>query len=598
MAPQLRLEPIQRLGHAQLGAENNPVGLLDAADLLRAKAVPLQPHGVEPGQLRPVSLRHAVRGNVHHHHGAARDEGMLAHPRELMHRRQPREDDVVLDQHVPSDRGALPQDATVAHHAVMRHVAVAHEEVAVADAGDAAATGRADVQRGELANLVLVTEDEFGVLALVLQILGGTAQGGELEHPVARAERRAALDDSVRPHARLRTNLHLGSNDRECANLHRLVELRIRVDYRGGVNLSHAVSLLPSRQLGRRLRRGPRILVHHRGQELAFRDLHAVHRGRPLRLPDRALVAQHFNAQFQPIPGKHRLAELRVVYPHQVGNLVLRVHALALVGQDGRGLRQRLQDEHPWHHRVSREVAVEKGLIDGDVLVGRELLALDELHHPVYQQKRVAMGQQPLDLSNVHHPPFSFSSMSTLRRRARTSLSRSPNWPAAAEARNHSRWGIAGDPETIWPSSTSCATPDWAPTLARSPTRIWPTTPTCPASTTPVPTSAEPETPACAQMSVSGPIFTLWASCTRLSSFVPRPTTVSPMVALSMHVQAPTSTSSSMRTMPVWGILKCCGPLSPSASKAKPKPSAPTTHEAWRMTREPTWHRSRTVTLG
>ena len=56
-----------------------------------------------------------------------------------------------------------------------------------------------------------------------------------------------------------------------------------------------------------------------------------------------------------------------------------------------------------------------------------------------------------------------------------------------------------------------------------SPTSRCPATPTCPASTTRSPTVELPAIPTCAHSSVSRPTRTPWATCTRLSIFVPGP---------------------------------------------------------------------------
>ncbi len=63
--------------------------------------------------------------------------------------------------------------------------------------------------------------------------------------------------------------------------------------------------------------------------------------------------------------------------------------------------------------------------------------------------------------------------------------------------------------------------------------------------------------PACPQRSECSPTMTLCPICTRLSILVPRPMTVSPSVARSIAALAPISTSSSSRTIPTCGILRC-----------------------------------------
>ncbi len=160
------------------------------------------------------------------------------------------------------------------------------------------------------------------------------------------------------------------------------------------------------------------------------------------------------------------------------------------------------------------------------------------------------------------------------------------------------RCGTAGDPDTVAPGSRSCATPDWAPMRAPSPMERCPMIPTCPATTTPMPSLLDPETPDCATRRESGPTSTLWATMTRSSILTPRPMRVTPRAARSTQLLAPISTSSSTTTIPTCGNLKWRGPWpSPSGSKANPNPSAPITTPGCRMTRFPRRQRSRITTL-
>src|SRR5437867_1199753 len=83
-----------------------------------------------------------------------------------------------------------------------------------------------------------------------------------------------------------------------------------------------------------------------------------------------------------------------------------------------------------------------------------------------------------------------------------------------------------------------------------------PARPTCPPSRTRAPSVLLPESPTCAASRHSGPMRQPWATMTRLSILVPRPTTVAPSAARSTVALAPTSTSSSSTTVPIWGILR------------------------------------------
>jgi hypothetical protein len=87
---------------------------------------------------------------------------------------------------------------------------------------------------------------------------------------------------------------------------------------------------------------------------------------------------------------------------------------------------------------------------------------------------------------------------------------------------------IAGSPSTVVFAGTSFDTPERAPRMARSPMCTWSRTPHWPAITTHSPVEVLPATPTCEQIMLSGPMRQLWAICTRLSIFVPRPIEVGP----------------------------------------------------------------------
>ena len=105
----------------------------------------------------------------------------------------------------------------------------------------------------------------------------------------------------------------------------------------------------------------------------------------------------------------------------------------------------------------------------------------------------------------------------------------------------------------------------------------WPAIPTCPPIRQCLPILVDPATPVCAAIAVCAPISTLWAICIWLSSFTPFLIIVDPSVALSIVVPAPTSTKSSIITLPVWGTFW----YSPFSFGVNPNPSAPTIAPLW-----------------
>ena len=114
-----------------------------------------------------------------------------------------------------------------------------------------------------------------------------------------------------------------------------------------------------------------------------------------------------------------------------------------------------------------------------------------------------------------------------------------------------------------------------------SPMVTWSAMPTCPARKQLCPTFEVPAMPVWAEETVFSPICTLWPIWIRLSSFTPRRMIVESVLARSMQVLAPISTSSSTTTLPSCGILS----KPPAALGMKPKPSAPITAPACRMQR-------------
>ena len=86
------------------------------------------------------------------------------------------------------------------------------------------------------------------------------------------------------------------------------------------------------------------------------------------------------------------------------------------------------------------------------------------------------------------------------------------------------------------------------PMQTLSPMVTWSAMPTCPARKQLCPTFEVPAMPVWAEETVFSPICTLWPIWIRLSSFTPRRMTVESVLARSMQVLAPISTSSSMMT--------------------------------------------------
>jgi hypothetical protein len=71
--------------------------------------------------------------------------------------------------------------------------------------------------------------------------------------------------------------------------------------------------------------------------------------------------------------------------------------------EDAADLGDGFDDEDTGHDGIAREVALEEGLIDGDVLDGDDALFSFDLEDAVDEEERVAMGEDGHDAIDVHH---------------------------------------------------------------------------------------------------------------------------------------------------------------------------------------------------
>src|SRR5690606_8750190 len=335
-----------------------------------------------------------------------------------------------------------------------------------------------------------------------------------------------------------------------------------------------------------------------RAEDVGARGLLAVD-------PGDALVQRHVadgalegDLQVQPVARHDHARELRAVDLHQVEQLAIGIALHGQLGKQPARLRQRLEHQHPGHHRLAGEVPVEEVLVGGDVLVGQHAVVGLQLDHPVHQQERIAVRQQVLDRRYVDRQleggAHSLSFRVSIARSLRAISSR---WRKRAALRRQLRLSIKPVPEEY---SAGCRmeplTRLMAVTTTRSQISRWPAMPTAPPIMQYRPMRVLPAMAVHPAMAVWSPIRTLWATWIRLSSRTSRPSSVSSIAPRSMQVFAPISQSSPTTTPPSCGTLIQCGSASPPRSSARPKPSAPSTAPGWIRTRRPSRTRVTRVT--
>ena len=94
--------------------------------------------------------------------------------------------------HVAGERRVVGEHALAADDAVVRDVRAGHEQVVAANARDALVLHRAAMDRDALADHVAVADLETRRLAAIFLVLGIGADRGELEDPIALADRASA----------------------------------------------------------------------------------------------------------------------------------------------------------------------------------------------------------------------------------------------------------------------------------------------------------------------------------------------------------------------------------------------------------------------
>ena len=120
--------------------------------------------------------------------------------------------------------------------AIVRDVDVGHHQHLVADERAHPADFGAAMNRGELANSVVVADLERGGLAVKLQIGRRAADRGEREDSIAPADSGETFDHDAGTDHRVRPNLHVRPDHCARTDFDARVEFGPLVDVRGGMD--------------------------------------------------------------------------------------------------------------------------------------------------------------------------------------------------------------------------------------------------------------------------------------------------------------------------------------------------------------------------
>lgn len=135
-------------------------------------------------------------------------------------------------------------------------------------------------------------------------------------------------------------------------------------------------------------------------EELGGRYRLAVHEALAVGGGDAATDLRQLGADFERVARGHGLAELHLVGAHEEHDLRGFIGGPATQHDEAGGLRHGFDLQHAWHDRLAREVALEVGLVDRDVLDRHEGV-VGQLDHTVHHHEGVAVGEGVEDLADV-----------------------------------------------------------------------------------------------------------------------------------------------------------------------------------------------------
>ena len=166
---------------------------MDGLDGLTRETSAAQADEIDSGIADGLLARNYVRRDVLARAGAALEHHVAAHADELVEQTGGRDDCAVFDLDLAGELRGVADDAAVADYAVVSHVHVLHQQVAVTHHG-LALRGCAARDGDILTDGVVVADLTGGILALELQILRFGRDAGTREELVAVADAGTVVD--------------------------------------------------------------------------------------------------------------------------------------------------------------------------------------------------------------------------------------------------------------------------------------------------------------------------------------------------------------------------------------------------------------------
>src|SRR6267142_7128756 len=203
----------QRLRRIQpLGEDAGPVKQLlieraHSGEPLLGELAALHADDVETFERSILAVDEAERNHVATHAADAADHHLRSDTRELMHGRQPADEDEIADLAMAAERRRRCENHVIADLAIVPDMAAIHEVAALADAGDTAAGNGAGVHGDGFADGAARADLEPGQFAAIAQALRRRAERDE------RIDDAAVADRGLRGDVHMRDQLAVGADN-------------------------------------------------------------------------------------------------------------------------------------------------------------------------------------------------------------------------------------------------------------------------------------------------------------------------------------------------------------------------------------------------
>ena len=187
---------IQSRHHCQPRLENNFISLVKRPDDLCWHTISLHADFIDPAGHAWMTIHDHERWHVLNHLRAAANDGHFTDSTKLVHRRQPADDGVILDRHMPGQCAVVAEDHMVADNAVVRNVRVRQKIPVRPDPCRQSIAGRR-VHRRVFPEHIRRADFEKALTAVKLQVLRFQPNAGKRIKFIARPDRRPSVEHDV-----------------------------------------------------------------------------------------------------------------------------------------------------------------------------------------------------------------------------------------------------------------------------------------------------------------------------------------------------------------------------------------------------------------